>query len=346
MSDERRVFVTIQHPAHVHFFRNAIPSLESLGYDVRVFAREKDVALALLEAYGIEYETLAGVAGSPLGLAKVQATYEYRILNRARALNPDVLVAIGEPAVAHASSLVGGRSVVFTDTEHAAVSNGITFSFADLVCTPAAFWDDLGDRHRSYPGFHELAYLRPNRFTPDPAILEELGESADGPTVVLRLVSWNAAHDVGQSGIGGIETLITELEDGGATVLVTTEGHLPQSLSDRAVDIPSHRMHDLLAAADLFLGESATMAIESGVLGTPALYVSDLHAGVLGELESEYRLLRWLSRRATPTEIAAHARELLAIDDSTWADRRRAVLEETIDTTAFIVDTVEEVARG
>ncbi|MFD1562835.1 DUF354 domain-containing protein [Haloarchaeobius amylolyticus] len=346
MSDAPRIIVTVQHPAHVHFFRNAITDLEALGYDVCVFAREKDIACTLLDTYGIEYETLAGTASSPIGLAKTQAIYEYRILSRVRALKPDVLLAIGEPAVAHASSLVGGQSIIFTDTEHAAVSNGITFPFADLLCTPDAFWDDLGERHRVYSGFHELAYLHPDRFTPDPMILEDLGESDNEQLVVLRLVSWNAAHDFGRSGIDGIETLINELERGGATVLVTAEGQLPPSFADREVDVPPHRMHDLLAAADLFLGESATMAIESGLLGTPALYVSDLQAGVLGELETKYRLLRWLSRRAGPTEIADHACGLLSVDDSTWSERRRTVLEETIDTTQFIVDTVEEVARG
>ncbi|ADB61373.1 protein of unknown function DUF354 [Haloterrigena turkmenica DSM 5511] len=372
-----RVVVTVQHPAHVHFFRNAIDELEERGYDVRVFARAKDVTEALLEAYGIEYERLAGSAESPFELAKVQATYEYRLLKRVRRLDPDVMLAIGEPAVAHASAAVDGHSVLFTDTEHATLSNALALPFADLVCTPRAFWDDRGSSHYTYPGYHELAYLHPDRFSPDPSVLADLepqveaglpaatdGGAASGTAtgadsvepgdatatigdeslIVLRLISWTAAHDIGQEGMAGVERLVADLEREGATVLVSAEGDLPPALADRRIDLPPERMHDLLAHADLFLGESATMAIESAVLGTPSLYVSDLDAGVLEELETRYGLIRRLEQDAEPSQVAATARELLAIDDSTWRERRRTLFDETIDTTEFVVNTVERVS--
>ncbi|MFC4437936.1 MULTISPECIES: DUF354 domain-containing protein [Natrialbaceae] len=341
MADDRRVVCTIQHPAHVHFFRNAIDELRDRGYDVRVFAREKDVARELLERYGIAHRRFARPVETPLDLLAVQSRYEYEIARRVRRLQPAAVLGIGEPAVAHASSLVDGRGILFTDTEHAALQNAVSLPFADRVYTPDAFWDDYGGHHRRYPGYHELAYLHPNWFTPDPAAPPGL-EPADGPLVVLRLVSWNAAHDVGRRGVAGLERVIAGLERFGATVRITAEGELPPTLAARRTDVPVHQMHDLLARADLFLGESATMAIESCLLGTPALYVSDLRAGVLEELEARYRLLRWLSRGALPGEIVAHARELLRTSESTWAKRRRRVLAEKIDTTAFIVDVVED----
>ncbi|MFC6767030.1 DUF354 domain-containing protein [Natrinema soli] len=370
MTDRDSVVITIQHPAHVHFFRNAVAILEGRGYDVSVYARDKDVTRELLEAYGIEHEVLAGTADSPLELAKVQAVYEYRILKRIRRLDPAVLLAIGEPAVAHASSFVDGHSVLFTDTEHATLQNALAFPFADLVCTPRAFRDDLEAAQYRYDGYHELAYLHPDRFTPDPTVLTELEAQSNAPAavpkaapgavpdagsetatdgagddslVVLRLVSWNAAHDFGRQGMGGIEHLVTELEDAGATVLVSAEGDLPPAVADRRFDLPAERMHDLLAYADLFLGESATMAIESAVLGTPSLYVSDLDAGVLEELETRYGLLQRRSQETGPDAIADAARGLLATDASTWERRRQRLLEETVDTTSFVVDTVERV---
>ncbi|QSW99423.1 DUF354 domain-containing protein [Haloterrigena alkaliphila] len=392
MTERDRVLITIQHPAHVHFFRNAVADLEDRGYDVHVYARDKDVTCDLLEAYDMEYEVLAGSAESTVELAKVQAVYEYRILKRARELSPDALLAIGEPAVAHASTVVDGHSVLFTDTEHATFQNAITFPFADLVCTPRAFRDDLGDGHYAYSGYHELAYLHPDRFTPDPRVLAEIGArpaapaapradggvstdfgpsadsgsgtnsgagsgaatrtgtapnaTTDDPLVVLRLVSWNAAHDFGRDGMNDIERLVAELERFGATVRLSAEGELPPALADRRFDLPPERMHDLLAHADLFLGESATMAIESAVLGTPSLYVSDLDAGVLEELETRYGLLRRLPQETGTAAVADAARELLATDDSTWERRRRRLLEESVDTTSFVVDTVERVVRG
>jgi hypothetical protein len=39
-----KVLIDIGHPAHVHFFRNAIRELESKGHAVKVTARDKEVA--------------------------------------------------------------------------------------------------------------------------------------------------------------------------------------------------------------------------------------------------------------------------------------------------------------
>ncbi|MFU8867316.1 hypothetical protein [Natronococcus sp.] len=339
-----RVVVTIQHPAHVHFFRHAIGELRGRGYDVRVLVRERELARELLERYGIAHRRIAGSVASPLGLLAVQPRYEYEILRRVRRLEPAAIVGIGEPAVAHAGHLVDGEGILFTDTEHAAVQNAVSLPFADRLYTPTAFWDDYGSHHRRYPGYHELAYLHPDRFAPDPAGLTGIGD--EGPLVVVRLVSWTAAHDVGRSGLADLERVVAGLERFGATVRVTAEGQLPPSLEARRLATAPDRIHDLLAEADLFLGEGATMAIESALLGTPALYVSGLRAGVLEELEGRYRLLRWLSADARPIDVLSHARELLRIRESTWARRRRRVLEETVDTTGVIVGAVEDAVRG
>ena len=52
-------------------------------------------------------------------------------------------------------------------------------------------------------------------------------------------------------------------------------------------------MHDILANASLYIGEGATMASESALLGTPSIYISSL-AGTMGclkELEQKYGAL-------------------------------------------------------
>ena len=38
-------------------------------------------------------------------------------------------------------------------------------------------------------------------------------------------------------------------------------------------------IHDVLSFADLFIGEGATMASESAIMGTPSIYVNSLTAG-------------------------------------------------------------------
>jgi len=338
-----QVFVTIQHPAHVHFFREAIAELEAAGHEVSVFMRDVEIAADLLESYGIDYEVLAPTSDSLASLAKSQLRYELALLRRARSEDPDVVTAIGEPAVAHLSTLLDCRSVVFTDTEHATLQNRITFPFADRVCTPEAYTDDLGDKQVSYPGFHELAYLHPDRFEPDPSVVAEAGIDPDERFVILRLVAWEALHDVGGGGFADAREVVDELERHGARVVITAEADLPPDLADRRATVAPEDMHHLLAHADLFVGESATMAAESAVLGTPAVYASTLELGYLEALESEYGLVVNTTGEDRQAEALHRASSILANHDETdWAGRRERLLADCVDTTDVILSQVAD----
>src|SRR4029450_1049364 len=77
----------------------------------------------------------------------------------------------------------------------------LTYPWATRICTPQAFKKALPRAQFRYRGLHELAYLDPRRFVPDPAIRTEMGLRPDEPFAILRLVSWKAAHDRGHRGL-------------------------------------------------------------------------------------------------------------------------------------------------
>lgn len=340
-----KVFVTIQHPAHVHFFRNAIAELESDGHDVHVFAREKEMAVELLRRYDISHEVLAGTASGLSQLARVQATYEARLLRRAVQLGPDVITAIGGVAAAHVAKVTGARSAIFYDTEHAKLIQNLAFPFADAVYTPDCYTRNVGSKQVRYPGYHELAYLHPDRFTPDPTVVEDLGLDPEETFTVLRLVEWGASHDVGQGGFDDVRDVVERLEDAGSEVLITSERTLPSSLESRRATVPPHRMHDLLAFADLFVGEGATMAAESAVLGTPAIYVNTLTMGYTDELDERYELLfnyQQEDRHARALEQAVSILE----GDADWQERRQRLLDDKVDTTDVILRAITGRSRN
>lgn len=54
-----RILVEILHPAHVHFFRNAVRKWRERGDEVLVLSRDKDVAKQLLDAYGIPHISIS-----------------------------------------------------------------------------------------------------------------------------------------------------------------------------------------------------------------------------------------------------------------------------------------------
>ncbi|MFC4544554.1 DUF354 domain-containing protein [Halosolutus amylolyticus] len=340
-----RVVVTIQHPGHVHFFRNPIAELEARGHEVHVFARENGVAIDLLEAYDIDHEVLAGESGGLLSLAAVQATYESRLLWRAKRIDPDVITAIGGVAAAHVASVLRTKSVVFYDTEHATLITKLGYPFADVICTPSCYRDDVGPKQVTYPGYHELAYLHPDRFDPDPSVLEAVGLDDDEPFAVVRLSSWGASHDVGHGGFDDPHEIVDRFEDEGLTVLLSAEGEPPEDLESYQFSIAPDRMHDLLAYADVVLSEGATTASEAAVLGTPAVYVNPLSLGYTTELESEYGLLFEYTGEMRHVRGLERAISITEVPSDTWAQRRADLLEDRVDVTRLVVQQLETLAR-
>ncbi|MFP9058973.1 DUF354 domain-containing protein [Natrialbaceae archaeon A-chndr2] len=337
-----KVIVTIQHPAHVHFYKYVIDELEARGHDVYVFARENDLAIPLLNAYGIPHEVLAGPQNSLSELVQVQLCYELRLLERTRRINPDVMTAIGGVAVSHVAPLVGARSVVFIDNEGTS-SHRVTTPFAHVVATPRNHDVEYGSNHVRYDGFHELAYLDPAYFEPDPERLRAAGVDPDERYFVLRFRKWDALHDVGEAGLSleGKRTLVSVLAEHG-TVYITSTDPLPEDLEQYALPVSPTHIHDLLYYADCYAGDSATMATEAALLGTPTVRIQSFAARGTDmtnfiELEETYDLLR---STADETEGIELVREIVA-DDRTperWRSRRERLFEEKIDVTAYVTE--------
>ena len=174
-----RILVDIGHPGHAHFYKHAIWQLQDRGHDVIVSARDKDVTLALLEHYKIPYHTLSSIGTGSWGLLKEFIQREWELLRFIRKNDPDIVTAIGGLFIAPVCKLLGKTSIVFTDTEHVLLDRFLTYPIATAICTPDCFLKNLGKNHVRYAGYHELAYLHPDYFQPDPAVLDELGVSPE-----------------------------------------------------------------------------------------------------------------------------------------------------------------------
>jgi predicted glycosyltransferase len=344
VTDELRVLVDVTHPAHVHLFRNAVDALETRGHDVRVAAREKDVTTDLLDAHGLDYAVCSATRDGPLALPREWALREVSLYRYARQFRPDVVLSHLNPAAAHVASAVGAASVVFHDTEVAGAVERFTLPFVDAVCTPTEFSRELPGDHVRYAGFHELAYLHPARFDPDPGVLRRNGVDPESPFSVIRLVSMDAHHDVGADGFAREEVrrLVDGLGEHG-DVYLSTEGALPEEFGEHALPVESHELLDLLAFANCYVGDSGTMATEAGVLGTPAVRYDPLDAEMGNFVAlADYGLVESTTDEAAAVERAV---ELAGDPDASrrWQRRRRDLLADKVDVTAFTVALAEEV---
>jgi predicted glycosyltransferase len=315
--------------------------MEKRGHVLKVLAVEKDISLKLLKEYKIDHTVIGanGVGFLEMGINMIKM--EWRTYKIAKQFKPDLFVGRGSPILAHISSLYGKPYVSFSDTEHAKLINYLSVPFMDTVLTPSSFTLDFGKKHIRYEGYKELAYLHPNRFTPNPAVLTELGLAEDDPFIIVRFVSWQASHDVGQHGIRDKVGLVKALEQYGR-VLITSEGALPPELQPYQIRVSPEKLHDLLYYATLYVGEGGTTASEAAVLGTPSIYVSSL-VGTMGnfiELEETYDLLYSFTDGGAALDKAV---EILQDPESKekWRAKRDRLLADKIDVTAFMIWFVE-----
>jgi hypothetical protein len=339
-----RALFEITHPAHVHLFRYAIEELRADGHDVAVTSREKDLTTGLLDAYDIDHTVLSRKREGAASLPREWVPRELRLLRFAHSFDPDVVVSRRNPASAHVSAALSTPHVMFHDTEAVGLMDWLTCPFASLVCTPANFGRSVPGVQRFYDGYQELAYLHPDRFDPDPAVLTDRGVDPDAFFAVVRFVSMDAFHDVGHGGFSPAakRELVESLSERGE-VYVTSEGPTSADADASSTPVPPESIHHLLAFADLYVGDSGTMATEAALLGTPTVRLDALNQpmGNFAELDQRGLVV------STPDEQEALAAvENLADDpeaEDRWRRRRDELLSEKIDVTEFVLDCVEEV---
>jgi len=335
------ILFDLSHPAHVHFFKNAYRILIKRGHNVKIAARDKDVTLQLLKDLDIPHQAISKIGKGLIGLGIELLQHETRLGKIARDFRADVILEIGGTFIVHAGKLLGIKTIVFTDTEHAKLSNMITFPFADYICTPESYHDDIGKKHIRYNGYQELAYLHPNYFRPNPSVLSELGIRPSERYFILRFVSWGASHDIGKKGISAENKikLVQGLEKIGR-VLITSESRLPDVLKSYQISVSPIHIHDLLYFAHMYIGEGATMATEAALMGTPSIYINPLGSGNLSEIIERYRLMVHI----TDGNIAydqiidlAASKNLEILQKSHHED----FINEKIDVTKWMVELIE-----
>ena len=340
-----RILIDMGHPGHVHFFKNFIWEMEKKGHTVLITARNKEITLDLLSKYHFDFIPVGRQKSGKFNLIKEWVLRDLQILKIAREFHPDFLMGIGNPSVAHVAKLLSKKSLVFTDTEHAKFANGVTFPFADVICTPSCFNYDAGPKQVRYNGYHELAYLHPNRFTPNPDVLTELDLAEGDPFIIVRFVSWQASHDVGYNGLT-LDTkrkAVHEFEKYGR-VFITSEKPLPEEFEKYRISVSPEKMHDLLYYATLLYGESATMASECAVLGTHAIFCDFAGRGYTDEEERDYNLVYNFKLDESSQENSIEKAVELLQDPALKTkgrEKQKRLLNDKIDVTAFMVWFIE-----
>ena len=346
------------HPAQVHNFRNVRVELLKNGQQIFWLTTPKDIAANLLNTYGIPYTMLQKPNGGLINKAWTllrNVVWEIRFLRKHKI---DVAVTRTCPYTTIAAKICGVKHIIIDDTEHAGEQMKWFSNQADSVLVPECFWMQLRKDEMRFPGNIELFYLHANRYTPA-EVWDLLNIAPDTRYALVRFVRWDAWHDtklVGGFSLDQKRELVARLQKH-MRVFISSESELPADLEPYRIQIPIERMHDVQAAAALFVGESATMASESVVLGTPAIYIDEVGRGYTDE-EAREQLL-WMYRPVPsrdelkpnePEWIAGGVKECIekaeeiassSFDTTQYAQRHKNWIATKIDCTAFLTWFIE-----
>jgi len=284
------------HPAHFHLFRNVITNLKMKGHKIFILIKKKDVLEELLQEEGMEYYNLlpGGRKDSKIGIAFGQLKQDVRMWKFVRKHKPDLLVGTSV-TISHVGILTGTPSVNINEDDAHVVPlySKMAYPFANVIVSPDTCNNGKWE-HKSihYAGYHELAYLHPNHFQPDREVVEKYISTND-PYFILRFAKLGAHHDKGIKGITDeIAMRLTELLKPHGRILISSERELIPELEQYRIAINPVDMHHIMAYANLYIGDSQTMAAEAGVLGIPFVRFNDFvgRIGYLNELENKYKL--------------------------------------------------------
>lgn len=337
-------FIDIGHPAHVHYFRNFIKLMSQKGHEFFVTAREKEISHVLLDGYKIPYTSRGKGSNSPVGKLLYLPKANMILLKHALKFKPDIFLSFSSPYAAQVSSILRKPHIAFDDTEHATLGRKMYAPFTDLILSPSSFRGKKLNKQELFKGFMELLYLHPKYFTPDEKVINQLGITQGEKFSFLRFVSWNANHDIGISGIS-IENkrqAVSELLKHGK-VLISSEDKLPEDLAKYQITIDPIDVHHLLSYASLFFGESATMASESAMLGTPAIYLDKVGRGYTDQLEEEFEMV-YNFRVDSQSQESAINKAVSLISGNTKEDfqaKRIKMIEQMVDVNQLLMEKVE-----
>ena len=291
-----RILFYLGHPAHFHLFKHVVGFLQKNGHHVEIVIKAKDVLKDLLKEAGWTYRQVfeRGPKKNKVDFAVNLFKRDVEVYRIAKEFKPDLMLGTSAE-ITHVGALLGIKSIVVNEDDFEVVPwfGRLAYPLATGILAPSVCSVGRWEKKKiAYEGYHELAYLHPDHFTPDRDVCRQLAPHGER-YFILRFAQLTAHHDVGRKGISAevAKSAIQLLEPHG-NVYISSERMLEEEFEDYRIAIDPALMHSALQFASLYIGDSQTMAAEAAVLGTPSIRFNDFVGEIsyLDELEHRYGL--------------------------------------------------------
>jgi uncharacterized protein len=333
-----KIIIDVGHPGHVHLFKHLARLLIKNGAEVLFTARDKEFELELLRAEGFRFKSFGkhykSLSGKIWGMIK----FDFLMMVTALRFKPDLFISHGSIYAAHAAFFFGKKHLSLEDTGN--MEQIVLYRpFTDVILTPKVLPADLGPKQIRYEGYHEIAYLHPEFFTPDPGVFSWLGLEEGEKYAVFRFISWNATHDIGHKGLSREDKVkLVEKLSARMKVFITSEADLPHELKPYLIRIAPEKLHHALNYAAIVVSEGGTTASEAGVLGTPTVQINSMPYSYCLDQE-KYGLIFNTSESGKVFDLVDN---ILEQDREEFRRRRIKLLNDKVNVTRYLYDFIVE----
>ncbi len=338
-----KVLFYLGHPAHFHLFKNLFKVLERNNDQIFITIKTKDILEELLIESGYTYENIypAIRKQSKFSILSALLIKNSKLIRIALKFKPDLMLGTSIE-IAEVGRLLGIPTAIVNEDDHDVVPQfaKLGYPFTDFIIAPECCRVGKWTYKKvSYQSYHELAYLSPQYFKPNQNTLKKYNLN-DQRFFIMRFSQLRAYHDQRITGITGdlAKDILARLEKHGK-VFITSENKLESALEKYRLKINPRDIHDIMAFADLYIGDSQTMAAEAAVLGTPSLRYNDFvgRIGYLDELEFKHNLTFGI-KTEEPEKLLEKIDELLSKKDlkSQWQLKAKKMLESKVDLTLLL----------
>lgn len=336
----KKILIDINHPAHIHYFKNCVHILSNKGYQFLFVVRDRESTIDLIKSTGFDYVNKGNWKSGMVQKMLAYPRIDYKVFKIAKSFKPDLFLSFASGYAAHVATLMRKPHIAFDDTEQAKLSHFLYRPFTDIILSPSCYNKKLSKNQYLFNSYMELCYLHPKYFSPNKFVKTQLGLNEKEKYCIIRFVAFDANHDVGLHGLNYNDKikLVRELSNF-CKVFISSENELPEELEKYKFNLHPSLLHDALAFASLYIGEGGTTASEAVDLGTPAILVNSGYAG----LQDEQERYGSLFRLTNIAEILQKSTEILSDNSSKmkYGLIRDRILNEKIDPTAFMVWFIE-----
>ncbi|MHA7131857.1 DUF354 domain-containing protein [Algoriphagus namhaensis] len=281
------IFIDINHPAHVHYFKNFIFLMKDKGYRFVVSNRNSVIINKLLDEYNISHTTRGK---RPLKNSFINSLWY--LISMVRDVfkissneNIDLFLGFASPACSIVGWLRRKPAVILDDTEHNGLNHSIYGKFCSVILTPFYFKKNLGPKQISFQAYVEQFYIHSKYFIPKKVLPED-------EYALVRFISYDARHDSGV--VGAISdknrvSLVKSLASRVKVYITMETEEANHEFDEFALKIQPSDMHNVIANCSLFITEGATMGIEAGLMGVNYYYINPLEVGNVAFQSENYK---------------------------------------------------------